>query len=152
MADINIDPLDKKILSLLQADARKPYLEIARELGVAGGTVNSRVRRLKEAGVIEGTRLGINGEKLGYKLSSFIGVTVDQAGMFQAVADQLAKLNEVVEVHYTTGDYSLFIRVMVQGTKELHELLSTKIQRIPHVQSTHTLIILNSLLNRELPL
>lgn len=148
--DFEIDSLDKKILRHMQMDSRKPFLEIARDLKVSGGTIHGRVKKLKEAGVLKGSKVVIDPEMLGYKLSAFVGIQINDAGQSEVVARALEKVNEVLEVHYTTGGYSLFTRIIVRETSELFAILSQKIQQIKGVQSTQTLIILNTIFARDL--
>lgn len=145
-----IDSLDKKILQKMREDSRKPFLEIARELKVAGGTIHSRVAKMKEAGIIEGSRLILNPKALGYNVHAFIGIDVSTAGRFREVIAGLEKLPEIIEIHYTTGGYSLLVKIAVKMIEDLHVLLSEKIQAIPDIHSTETFIILNTAVNREI--
>ncbi len=148
--DYEIDSLDRKILRHMQMDSRKPFLEIARDLKVSGGTIHGRVKKMKEIGVLQGTKVVIDPEKLDYKLSAFVGIQVNDASQSHEVAMALKAIPEVLEVHYTTGDYSLFTRIIVTETRELFAILSQKIQQIKSVQSTQTLIILNTIFERDL--
>jgi Lrp/AsnC family transcriptional regulator for asnA, asnC and gidA len=145
-----IDSLDRKILRMMRQDSRKPFLEIARELKVAGGTIHSRVGKMRESGVISGSRLLINHKALGYNVHAFIGVDVSRAGQFKQVLESLEKLPEVIEVHYTTGGYSLLVKAAVKMMEDRHILLSEKIQAIPDISSTETFIILNTPVDREI--
>lgn len=149
-ADYQIDSLDKKILAKMRDDSRRPFLEIARELKVAAGTVHSRVSKMRESGVIKGTRLVLNSEALGYNVHAFIGIDVLRAGKFRQVIDKLETLPEVTEVHYTTGGYSLLVKASVGRIEDLHLLLAEKIQSIPDIQSTETFIILRTAVDREI--
>jgi Lrp/AsnC family transcriptional regulator for asnA, asnC and gidA len=144
-----IDSLDRKILTALKRDSRKPYLEIARELTVSGGTIHARVNRMKEAGLIRGTRTIIDYEGLGYGVAAFVGVSLARAGASRKIQRKLKKLPEVVEVHYTTGTYSLFVKVVVGSMKELHVLLAEGIQALDEIQTTETFVILDTSLERD---
>lgn len=145
-----IDKLDREILRRLQADSRRPFLEIARELGVAGGTIHARVNRLRAEGVIRGTRIDLDYEKLGYAVSAFIGVKLVKARDCREVQSRLQAIPEVVEAHYTTGAYSLFVKVVVRSMAELHALLFDHLQAIEEIQSTETFVILDSTVDREM--
>jgi Lrp/AsnC family transcriptional regulator for asnA, asnC and gidA len=151
-ARCEIDSLDRKILRKLQVDARASYLEIAREFGVAGGTIHGRIGRLKEEGLIAGSRIVIDYEKLGYTIKAFIGLKLVKAHDCGSLMEKLATIEEVLEVHYTTGAYSLFIKVMALSMKDLHALLFDRLQGFEEIQSTETFIILDTSLDRELPL
>ena len=147
-----IDSMDRKILNLMSQNSRMAFLEIARELGVSGGTIHARVKKLQEADVLQGSKVIINPKALGYRLAAFVGVQVNDASENERVAAALTKVKEVLEIHYTTGEYSLLTRIIVKETEDLYDILAHKIQRIKGVQSTTTLIILNTLLNRDLSL
>ena len=147
-----IDSLDRKILKIMQKDSRTPFLEIARELKVSGGTIHGRVKKLRELKVLKGTKVIIDPGVMGYKLSAFIGVQINNGSLLQSVSEELKQLPQVLEIHYTTGDFGLLIKILVKETAELYEILSQKIQQIKGVQSTQTLIILNSILQRDLVL
>src|SRR5690606_5179562 len=134
----------------MREDSRKPFLEIARDLKVAGGTIHSRVAKMKEFGIIEGSRLLINPKALGVHVHAFIGIDVSRAGRFRMVIERLEKLPEITEIHYTTGGYSLLVKASVRMIEDLHILLSEKIQSVPDIHSTETFIILNTAVNREL--
>ena len=143
-SEITVDSLDRKILKLLQHDSRMPFLEISKKLDVAPGTIHSRVAKLKDSGIISGSRITLDRKKLGYTVTCFIGVKVNRAGSYEEVLQQLKKLKEIVEIHYTTGSYSLFLKVIVPFMDDLHILLSKKIQTIPEISSTESFIVLDS--------
>jgi len=147
-----IDALDGEILKRLQSDARASYLEIARELGVAGGTIHARLARMKAEGLIRGSMLALDYSKLGYSIKAFIGLKLVRAHDCGSLMEKLATIDEVLEVHYTTGAYSLFIKVMATSMKDLHALLFDKLQGFDEIQSTETFVILDTSLDRELPL
>lgn len=148
--DYELDSIDRKILRFMQEDSRTPFLEIARRIKVSGGTIHARVNRLKELGVIQGTVVKLDPKKLGLGLSVFVGIDVDQANYFRQVASELAKIKEVLEIHYTTGEYALFIKIAVRDTTHLHVLLTESIQSIEHIRSTHTIVILNTFTERSI--
>ena len=145
-----LDDLDKKILRFLQIDSRKPFLEIARDLNVSGGTIHSRVNRLRQEGVVRGSKIVIDYQALGYSVSAFIGIKLAEAGTFKNIEDKLAAIPQIVEVHYTTGSYSLLAKVAAENITALYDLLSNRLQKIKEIQSTETFVILNTSLNREL--
>ena len=152
MAEYQIDSLDRKILTRMRQDSRQPLLEIAREIGVAGATVHSRVARLREANIIRGSKLVLNHKALGYHVHAFIGIDVSSAVKFKEVLHKLEQLPEITEIHYTTGGYSLLIKIAVRMIEDLHLLLSERIQSIPDIHSTETFIILNTAIDREIEL
>lgn len=145
----DMDDLDLKILEYLQVDSRRPFLEIARNLKVSGGTVHARVNRLKEIGVIQGSKVVIDYEKLGFNVTAFVGIKLAKAKGFKQTQDQLRLIPEIVEVHYTTGAYSLLTKIVVASMQDLYQLLSDKLQAIEDIQSTETFVVLNTPLLRD---
>ncbi|WP_427834999.1 transcriptional regulator AsnC [Actinobacillus pleuropneumoniae] len=135
-----IDRLDQLILRALVEDARTPYAEMAKNFGVSAGTIHVRVEKMRQSGIIEGTKIRINERKLGYDVCCFIGIILKSAKDYEKVIASLNEFEEVVEAYYTTGNYSIFIKVMTHTIEELHRVLATKIQLIDEIQSTETLI------------
>ncbi len=128
---------------------REPYLEIARELGVSGGTVHQRMGKLKEAGIVTGSKLGLDYQALGFDVSALVGIRLARAGASGGITDQLKAMPEIVEIHYTTGTYGLLIKVVLRNMTELHAFLSGKLQSFADIQSTETFVILETSLQRE---
>lgn len=135
-----IDPLDQQILQALVVDARTPYAEMAKNFGVSAATIHVRVEKMRQAGIIEGTKIRINERKLGFDVCCFIGIILKSAKDYDKVIAKLNEFDEVVEAYYTTGNYSIFIKVMTHTIEELHRVLAGKIQSIDEIQSTETLI------------
>lgn len=144
-----IDDLDRAILNRLQEDSRISFQEIARELIVSGGTIHVRVNKMKEEGIIQGSKLVIDFQKLGLEVTSFVGINLASAGDYPSALKKLKKFPEITEVHYTTGNYSMFVKVVTKSTKDLHHFLTEKLQPIPEVHSTETLISLDSPVVRD---
>lgn len=147
-----LDPLDKKILNALLEDSRVAFTELAKKFRIAPATVHLRVGKLKDAGVLEGSHARVNYNKIGIDVFSFVGVSLKQARHVDTVVQKLEEIPEVFEANYTTGTYSLLIKVAVRNMRALHLLLSEKIQAIEEIQSTETFIILNSPIDRKLQL
>ena len=145
-----IDSLDREILQALTLDARRPYIDIASELGVAGGTVHLRIDKMKQAGILKSFTTSIDYKKLGYKVHCLIGVKLHQASNFQAAIKKLEKCQEVTASYYTTGAYNLFIEVYAADNDELYRFLLEKIQKISEIQSTETAMILNVPIERSI--
>ncbi len=144
-----IDKVDREILKRLLADSRRSYQEIARELIVSGGTIHVRTNKMKEAGVIKGSRLVVDFQRLGLEVTAFVGINLSSAKDYQSALPKLKKLKEITEVHYTTGSYSLFIKIVTQSTRDLHLFLIEKLQVIKEISSTETLIALDSPVVRD---
>lgn len=152
--DVNyeIDSLDRKILSFLQEDARMSYSEMARQLIVSGGTIHQRMDKLKSLGIVEGSKIKLNLQKLGYDVTVFLGIHLKSSKSLPEVIDQLKDLHEVVETYYTTGDYALLIKVQTRSIKDFHEFLAKKLQAIDAVRSTESFISLDQPIDRDISL
>ncbi|WP_026882841.1 Lrp/AsnC ligand binding domain-containing protein [Clostridium akagii] len=145
-----LDELDIQILDILVKNSRTPYLEIARMCHVSGGTIHVRMKKMEDLGIIKGTKLIIDNSKLGYDVCCFIGIFLDKAISYNGVLEKLKTINEIVELHYTTGDYSLFAKVICKSIADLQELLMNKIQVIEGVQRTSTFISLSQPIDRNI--
>ena len=147
-----LDELDYQILEILIKDSRTPYLEIARHCHVSGGTIHVRMNKMQEMGLIKGTRLILDMSKLGYDVCCFIGIYLNKASSYPDVLEQLREIKEIVELHYTTGAYSIFIKVMCKSITNLQDLLMNRLQVISGVQSTDTFITLSQPIDRNISL
>lgn len=137
-----IDKTDINILSELIADAKKPYTEIAEKLSVSGGTVHVRMGKLEEAGIVKGATLQVDFQRLGYDIQAFLGIYLEKSSYYTQVAEALMQIPEVLRLHYTTGQYSIFIEVLCRDTQHLRELIHDKVQHIDGISRTDTMISL----------
>jgi len=137
-----LDELDKQILYLLAQDASSPYTDIARELNVSSGTIHVRMRRLEDDGVVLGSHLNLALRELGYDVCAFVGVYLEKGSQYTGAVEALKAIEQVVEVHFTTGNYSVFLKIRCINTDALREVLNDKIQKIDGVQRTETFISL----------
>lgn len=147
-----LDDLDLQILDILIKDSRTPFLEIARKCHVSGGTIHVRMNKMEEMKIIKGAKLIIDNSKLGYDVCCFIGIYLDKSTYFGSVIEKLDDIKEVVELHYTTGEYSIFIKVICKSIGNLHDLLMNKIQPIDGIQRTDTFISLSQYIDRNIEL
>ncbi|MFD3393811.1 Lrp/AsnC ligand binding domain-containing protein [Aquirufa sp. OSTEICH-129V] len=149
---IDLDPLDYKILEILVANANLPYTEIGQRLDVSGGTVHVRMKKMESLGIVKGAQLLIDYSKIGWDISAFLGIYLDKSSLYEDVAKQLKAIPEVVNIHYTTGIYSIFAKIICRDTQHLREVLHDKIQRVTGIQRTETFISLEESLIRNTPL
>ena len=147
---MEIDEIDKKILSILMQDANKPYTKIAKEVHVSGGTVHVRMKKLTQMGIVTGASLMIDSSKLGYDITAFLGIFLDKSSLYEEVAEALKKIPEVVAAHYTTGNYSIFAKIVCRDTNHLRDVLHDKIQMISGIQRTETFISLDESIARPI--
>ncbi len=149
MATTQVDNLDKKIISMIQNNARIPFLEIARECGVSGAAIHQRVQRLVKNGVVKNAEYIVDPSKVGYNTCAFMGIYLEKASMFNAVVEKLKKIPEITECHYTTGAYSIFIKIYAKNNEDLKAVLNDKLQTIEGISRTDTLISLEENFNRQ---
>jgi Lrp/AsnC family transcriptional regulator, regulator for asnA, asnC and gidA len=145
------DQIDKEIINSLLKNSRIKFLDLARKLRVTGGTIHARVNKFKKSGLILGYSSKLDLKKLGYDVSAFIGVSLRTHSNYKDVSMKLRRIPEVLEAHYTTGDFSLFTKVVAKNINDFHRLLHEEIQGIDEVESTKTIVILDSPLTREYP-
>lgn len=148
--DVVIDGIDKTILNALMEDAKKPILEIARGIGITGAAVHQRLRKLEKSGLIKGSKLMIDPRILGYKTMAFVGVYLDKAVSNPKAVNQLREITEVIECHYTTGNWSIFLKILCKDNEHLMQVLNKNIQGIEGVSRTETFISLNQQINRQI--
>lgn len=147
-----LDELDLQILDILIKDSRTPYLEIARICHVSGGTIHVRMKKMEDMGIIKGTKILLDMPKLGYDVCCFVGIYVDKSSSFAYVSEEMTKIKEVVELHYTTGDYSIFAKVICKSISDLQDLLMNSINTITGIQRTDTFISLSQPIDRNIQL
>lgn len=145
-----IDNLDKKILNIIMKNARIASKDVAVECGVSRAAIHQRIQRLIEMKVITGSGYTVNPKALGYNTCTYVGVSLEKGSMYREVVGELEKIPEVVECHYTTGPYSMLIKVYAKDNQHLMELLNDKIQHIAGVTETETLISLEQSMNRQI--
>lgn len=150
--NFEIDNVDLKILEILMKNAKKPYTEVAKQVFVSGGTVHVRMKKLEDAGIVKGTTLEIDPTKLGYDITAFIGIFLAKSELYDDVIKKLREIPEIINVHYTTGNYSMFARIHCKDTQHLKDLLHDKIQKVDGIVRTDTMISLEESINRHISL
>lgn len=151
MAHHNLDSLDKKILKLIAEDARIPFLEVARSCNVSGAAIHQRIQKLNNMGVLKGSKFIIDPEKIGYETCAYMGLNLKNPEKFDAVVDELKKIPEVVECHYTTGDYDMFIKIYAVNNHHLLNIIHDRLQPLG-LSRSETIISFNSAFSRQLPI
>ena len=144
-----IDDLDKKILSILMNNAKRPYTDIAQELYVSGGTIHVRMKKLEDAGIVKGYSLDVDYSKLGFDVVAFLGIYLDKSSLYDEVAESLKAIPEIVASYYTTGLYNIFAKIVCKDTQHLRSVLHDKIQSITGIQRTETFISLEKSIDRQ---
>lgn len=147
-----IDNTDLKILEILMQDAKKPYTEVAKRVYVSQGTIHVRMNKMEEAGVVERTTLRLNYSKLGFDITAFIGIYLEKSALYEKVLAKLKEIKEITNIHYTTGNYSMFVKIHCRDTNHLKEVLHEKMQQVEGIERTETMISLEESLDRSLKL
>ena len=137
-----IDLLDKRILSILSKNARIPFKDVAAECNVSRAAIHQRVQHLIDADVITGSGFDVNPKSLGYSTCTYVGINLEKGSMYK----------DVVECHFTTGPYTMLVKLYARDNEQLMELLNGKLQSIHGVVATETLISLEQSLKREIPI
>ncbi|MDR2389273.1 MAG: Lrp/AsnC ligand binding domain-containing protein [Tannerellaceae bacterium] len=151
MVHHQLDALDEKILKSIVNNARKPYLEVARECNVSGAAIHQRIQKLMNLGVIKGSELIIDNMKIGYETCAYIGLFLSSPGEFASVSEALAKIPEVVECHYTTGRYDLFIKIYAKNNQHLLHIIHQKLQPLG-LARTESLISFEEAFKKQIPI
>lgn len=147
---IELDSIDKGILNLLQQNSKTPYAEIGKQLHASVGTIHARIKKLESLGVIEKMDIKINYALLGYDITCFIGIYLNKSSHYDSALKELQDINEITDLHYTTGQYSMFAKLILKDTNHLREILHDRIQKIDGIQRTETLLSLRQSISREL--
>ena len=147
-----IDKLDKQILEIISTNARIPFKDVAAECGVSRAAIHQRVQRLIDMKVIIGSGYHVNPGSLGYNTCTFVGIKLERGSMYKRVSEALKAIPEIVECHFTTGPYTMLIKLYARDNAHLMELLNDRIQEITGVISTETLISLNQSIRKEVPI
>ena len=150
MASQKLDKLDKQILRMIAEDARVPFLEVARACNVSGAAIHQRIQKLNSLGIIKGSKFIIDPEKIGYETCAFIGLNLRNPENFDSVVKRLKDIPEVVECHYTTGDFDLFIKIYALNNHHLLNIIHDKLQPLG-LSRSETIISFNSAISRQLP-
>ena len=151
MANQKIDKLDKQILTMIAEDARVPFLEVARACNVSGAAIHQRIQKLSNAGIIKGSTSIVDPEKIGYETCAFIGLNLKNPENFDRVVEELKRIPEVVECHYTTGDFDLFIKIYALNNHHLLNIIHDKLQPLG-LSRSESIISFNSAINRQIPI
>lgn len=151
MGQLQLDTLDYKILSTLSKNARKPFLEIARECNVSGAAIHQRIQKLTQTGVIQGSEARINPASVGYDTCAYIGFFLRDPSNFDHVVEELKKIPEVVECYFTTGQYDMFIKLYARNNDHLLHIIHEQLQKLG-LARTESLISFKEVFKRQIPI
>ena len=144
-----LDALDRKILELVIADARVPFLEVSRACNVSGAAIHQRIQKLTNLGILKGSQFNIDPEKIGYETCAYIGLYLKDPERFDEVVEELRKIPEVVECHYTTGAFDMFIKIYAYNNHHLLNVIHDKLQPLG-LSRSETIISFNEAISRPI--
>lgn len=148
-----MDKIDVKILTALQRNARTSTTGIASELKISNVATQQRIEKLKKSGVIKGYTAVLDHELLGYKTVAYIGIFLEKAKDYTTVLGKLDKIPQIVEAHFTTGNYSIFAKIIAQDNKHLMSILNDKVQKVNGIARTETFISLEAgIQSKQIPI
>ena len=165
MGHHQLDSLDEQILRMIADNARIPFLEVARVCNVSGAAIHQRIQKLTNLGILKGSEFIIDPEKIGYETCAYIGLYLKDPEQFDSVTEELKKIPEVVECHFTTGQYDMFIKIYAKNkgqydmfikiyAKNNHHLLSIihdKLQPLG-LSRSETIISFHEAIKRQMPI
>lgn len=147
-----MDEFDYQILLILEKDPRKPYSEIAKTLGISNTMVHQRIAKLKKNGIIKGASLVLDERKMGFEWGAFTGLILKEDSDSKAIIAELQKIPEVTECYYITGKYALYIRIIAKNSEHMREVLYDKIDHIPGILKTESLIDFGCAFKKNIPI
>lgn len=146
---LNLDKLDLQIIQEMMQNAEISYADLGKKFFVSGGTIHVRIKKLQEAGIVQGTKLDVDLKQLGYDVTAFIGIFLEKSSLYDSVAKELQKIPEIVRLNYTTGNYSMFAEVVCRDITELRKVLHDDLQKIKGIERTETIISLEQSFERN---
>ena len=151
MSIANLDALDEQILRLIADNARIPFLEVARACHVSGAAIHQRIQKLTRMGVLKGSQYVLCPEKIGYDTCAYVGLFLKDPSDFDRVVEELRHIPEVVECHYTTGGYDMFIKIYARNNHHMLSIIHDKLQPLG-LQCSETIISFHEAINRQMPI
>ncbi len=151
MAQHQLDTLDYKILQLIADNARIPFLEVARECNVSGAAIHQRVQKLTNLGIIKGSKYCLDSNKIGFETCAYMGLFLQNPNSFNEVIEKLKKIPEVIECHYTTGQYDMFVKIYAKNNRHLLSIIHNKLQPLG-LSRSESIISFKEAFNRQIPI
>ena len=146
MKKIKLDEIDHQILDILIDNARIPFTDISKKLLVSAGTVHVRVKKMEDAGILKGSSLNLDYEKLGYSFIAYIGLYLERNDLTEKVLSELEKIPNVTVAHITTGKFNIYCKLRAKDTKHAKDLIFA-IDDIPGISRSETMISLEESIN-----
>lgn len=148
----NLDEYDVQILRQLEIDGRMAFSAIAAEMGISNTMVHQRVHKMTEQGILAGIKPVLNEKKIGYDWGAFTGITLEKDQDSARIIEILKTIPEVTECYYITGSFTLYLRIIAKNHAHMRELLYDKIDNIPGIAKTDSIIELGCAFRRNIVL
>ena len=149
---ISVDKIDKIIIKGLIKNARISIMQLSKLAGISGAAVHQRLKKLENSNLITGSKINLNARLLGFKTIAFVGIFLDKAMINTEAVKKLDEIPEILECHYTTGNWSIFLKILCRDNEHLMNILNKKIQTIKGVSRTETFISLNQQIDKQISL
>ena len=149
---ISVDKIDKIIIKGLIKNARISIMQLSKLAGISGAAVHQRLKKLENSNLITGSKINLNARLLGFKTIAFVGIFLDKAMVNTEAVKKLDEIPEILECHYTTGNWSIFLKILCRDNEHLMNILNKKIQTIKGVSRTETFISLNQQIDKQISL
>ncbi|MBT8234348.1 MAG: winged helix-turn-helix transcriptional regulator [Saprospiraceae bacterium] len=149
---LKFDPFDRRIIKELTADARIPFIQLAKKLKVSNTLVHQRIKKLKEAGIINNATFRLEPWILGYETSAYVQIMLTNAKLHREVENKLKDIPEIVECVNIAGRYALIVRIFAINNRHLRDIIYEKIQPIEGVEGTNTTMCFETAFVRNIPL
>lgn len=146
MAKFRLDEIDHQILDMLIDNTRIPFTDIAKKLLISAGTVHVRVKKMEDAGIIKGSSLTLDYQKLGYSFIAYVGVFLQNTSQTQFVLERIHGIPNITVAHITTGKFNIFCKIRAKDTTHAKDIIF-KIDDIEGVYRTETMISLEESIN-----
>ena len=146
MAKFRLDEIDHQILDMLIQNTRVPFTDIAKKLLISAGTVHVRVKKMEDAGIITGSSLLVDYEKLGYSFIAYVGIYLQNTSQTKFVLERINDIPFVTVAHITTGKFNIFCKIRARDTQHAKEVIFM-VDDIEGVHRTETMISLEESIN-----
>lgn len=145
-----MDSIDCSIINFLRKNAKIPIAELSEQIGISGAAIHKRIKKLENKKIFTGSQINVDPKKIGFTTLAFIGIYLEKAVDVNFAIKELNTIEEITECHYTTGDWSILIKIYCKDNEHLMKLLNKRIQAINGVSRTETFISLDQQISRQI--
>ena len=145
-----MDSIDSMIINFLIRNAKIPISELSGKIGISGAAIHKRIKKLENEKIFTGSQVNIDPKKIGFTTLAFVGIYLEKAVDVNFAIKKLDEVDEITECHYTTGDWSILVKIFCKDNEHLMKVLNQKIQAIKGVSRTETFISLDQQISRQI--